>query len=279
MSDVDAAVRTGPGRRAVAVVVAVDLAIATAVGFGVYFAKRQFGPPTPPEDVGASAALCDPTECSEVTPQVTLRWTPPVAGSEVVGYVVLRDGEEVARVSPGAREFVDEDVTVGDRYGYDVLAIGEEGRGVPAPTVSVRAPVPPIEHARLSGWYDVVLVFRQIGFLSRFEGVDEPAVGDRALQDWQITSDCDTFAGACDVRLLGGTLRRDGRRYGGAVPSSALCGDDVVRSTQTVRLLVTESRVVGGLLYATAFRGRSDVDFRCGGGQVHAVATFTGTLE
>ena len=202
-----------------------------------------------------------------------------LAGSDVLRYVVLRDGEEVARVPSQARGFVDEDVTIGTQYGYEILAIGEEGRGPAAPKVTVRAPLPPIEHARLSGFYDVILIFRRIGLLS-FEGVRDPAVGDRTLQDWQISSVCDTFEGACDVRMLGGRLRRDGARYRGTVPSVAFCGDERVSSTQTVTLDVTRARVVGGVLYALAFRGRSQVDFRCpGGGKVHAVASFSGTLE
>jgi hypothetical protein len=46
-----------------------------------------------------------------------------------------------------------------------------------------------------------------------------------------------------------------------------------------VTLLVTAARVVGGVLYATAFTGRSEVDFRCQGETVHAVAEILGRLE
>jgi hypothetical protein len=279
MTGVATAVRRGPSGRALAAVVALDLAIATGVGFGVYFATRRFGPPTPPRNVEAEAAVCVPEECAQITPSVSLSWAPPLAGGEVNTYVVLRGGEAIGRLGPGTRTFADPDVEIGSRYGYEVFAIGDEGRGRPSPALSVRLPIPAAEHARLSGFYDVRLVFRQIDLLTRFEGVPDPAVGDSALQDWQIESVCDTFEGACDVRLLGGRLARDGRRYVGMVPSRATCGNERVASTQTVTLLVTRSRVVGGVLYATAFTGRSEVDFRCQGERVHAVASISGRLE
>lgn len=272
-------IRPTPSRRAVAIVVGLDLAIATAVGFGVYFATRRFGSPTPPRNVEASAAVCVPEECKTITPSVSLGWTPPLAGGAVNRYVVLRGGEEVGRLGPGTKVFADPDVQIGERYEYEVFAIGDEGRGRPSPAVSVRIPLPEIEHARLSGFYDVQLVFRQIDLLSRFEGVPGPAIGDSTFQDWQIESACDAFAGACDIRLLGGRLSREGRRYAGPVPARAFCQDERVDSTQIVTLLVTRARVVGGVLYATAFSGRSEVDFRCQGEDVHAVASISGTLE
>jgi hypothetical protein len=78
MMDVPTPARPKPTRRAVAFVVAIDLAIATGVGFGVYFATRRFGPPTPPRNVEATAAVCVPEECSEVSATVSLSWAPPV---------------------------------------------------------------------------------------------------------------------------------------------------------------------------------------------------------
>jgi hypothetical protein len=271
--------RSRPSRRAVAVVVALDLAIATGVGVGVYLATRRFGAPTPPRNVVADTAVCVPEECARIRSSVSLSWTRPLAGGEVGTYVVLRGGEEVGRLGPGTTTFDDREVEIGGRYEYEVFAIGDEGRGRPSPAVSVRVPAPSIEHARLSGFYDVRLVFRQIDLLTRFEGVPDPAVGDSTLQDWQVESVCGTFQGACDVRVLGGMLTRDGRRYSGPVPTRATCQNERVESTQTVTLLVTAARVVGGVLYATAFTGRSEVDFRCQGEKVHAVAIMSGRLE
>ena len=278
MMDVPTPARPKPTKRAVAFVVAIDLAIATGVGFGVYFATRRFGPPTPPRNVEATAAVCVPEECSEVSATVSLSWAPPIAGGEVTTYVVLRGREEVARLGPASAEFTDPDVDIGQRYHYEVLAIGEEGRGRPAPTVSVRTPVPSIEHAHFAGFYGIELVFRQIGLLSRFEGVPDPAVGDRTFQEWDIVSVCAPFQGACNVTLFGWELDRRGRMYKGTLPSTGFCGGRRVEGRQTVTLRVTDAAVVGRVLFVSTFEGMSEVSFPCGGEKVHAVAGISGAL-
>jgi hypothetical protein len=167
----------------------------------------------------------------------------------VTTYVVLRGREEVARLGPASAEFTDPDVDIGQRYHYEVLAIGEEGRGRPAPTVSVRTPVPSIEHAHFAGFYGIELVFRQIGLLSRFEGVPDPAVGDRTFQEWDIVSVCAPFQGACNVTLFGWELDRRGRMYKGTLPSTGFCGGRRVEGRQTVTLRVTDAAVVGRVLF------------------------------
>jgi len=275
---VETVVRPRPSRRAVAIVIALDLMIAGGVGVGVYFATRRFGPPTPPRDVEASAVVCVPKECSEVTPTVSLTWAPPLAGGAVTTYVVLRGEEEVGRLGPGATEFTDEDVDIGRRYGYEVFAIGDEGPGGSSPVVTVRTPIPSIEHAHLAGFYGVELVFRQIDLLSRFEGVLDPAVGDRTFQEWDILPACAPFQGACNITLFGWELIRDGRTYRGSLPSTASCGGEQVEGRQTVTLRVTDAMVVGRVLTVSAFTGSSEVTFPCGGEKVHAVAGITGTL-
>lgn len=269
-------VRLKPSRRALALVLAADLAIGGAAGFAVYFATRKFGPPTRPRKVEASASLCVPDECRQITSSVTLRWSPPVAGGEVTGYVVRREGVELEQLGASARTFTDPDVVMGQRYGYEVLAIGEEGRGRPA-TAEAVVPVPAVEHAHFAGSYDVRLVFRRIGLLSRFEGVSNPAVGDRAFQDWDLLSVCPPLEGACDVALFGYELTQRGRSFSGTLPSEAVCGDEHLTSKQTVTIRVTKTAVFGHALIATAFTGVSEVDFRCGGENVHAVAAVSGT--
>lgn len=271
-------VRSKVGRRAIAVVVALDLAIATGVGFGVYFATRRFGPPTAPRSVEASATICVPDECSEITPTVSLGWTPPLAGGEVTTYVVLREGEEIERLGPATTDFTDTDVEIGTTYAYEVFAIGDEGKGRSSPVASVQTPIPSIEHSRFGGSYGVHLVFRQIDLLTRWEGVRDPAVGDRAFQEWDIVPTCTPFQGGCNVTLFGWELVRDGRGYAGTMPSGASCGNKDVESTQTVRLRVTKARVIGRVLTVSAFTGVSEVDFLCDGEKVHAVAGISGAL-
>jgi hypothetical protein len=260
------------------VVVALDLAIATGVGFGVYFATRRFGPPTPPRNVEASAAVCVPKRCSEISPTVSLSWAPPLAGGDVTTYVVLRGDVEVGRLGPASTEFTDPEVEIGQRYRYEVFAIGDEGRGRPSPVVAVRTPIPPIEHAHFAGFYGIELVFRQIDLLSRFEGVPDPAVGDRTFQEWDILPACGPFQGACNVTLFGWELARQGRSYKGSLPSTASCGGEGVEGQQTVTLRVTDAVVVGRVLTVSTFTGTSEVSFPCGGEKVHAVAAIAGTL-
>jgi hypothetical protein len=276
--EVSTVVRPKVGRRAIAVVAALDLAIATAVGFGVYFATRRFGPPTPPRSVEASATICVPDDCSEITPTVSLGWTPPLAGGEVTTYVVVRDGEEVERLGPATTDFTDTDVEIGTKYAYEVFAIGDEGKGRSSPVENVQTPIPSIEHSRFGGSYGVRLVFRQIDLLTRWEGVRDPAVGDRAFQEWDIVPTCTPFQGGCNVTLFGWELVRDGRGYAGTMPSGASCRNKDVESTQTVRLRVTKARVIGRVLTVSAFTGVSEVDFLCGGEKVHAVAGISGAL-
>jgi hypothetical protein len=265
-------------RKAVAVVLALDVAIATCVGFGVYFATRRFGPPTPPRNVEASGTICVPEGCREITPSVSLSWMPPLAGGEVTTYVVLREGEEIGRLGRATTTFTDEEVDVGARYGYEVFAIGDEGRGRPSPVASVQTPIPPIEHARFGGFYGIRLVFRQIDLLSRYEGVPNPAVGDRTFQEWDIVPVCTAFEGACNISLFGWELVSDGRAYTGSLPSEAMCGNERVDSKQTVTLRVTDAKVLGRVLTVTAFTGVSEVHFPCGGERVHAVAGISGRL-
>lgn len=273
---IDEPTRPKPSRRAVAVVLAADMAIGTAAGFGVYFATRKFGPPTAPRSVQASASLCLPEECREITPSVTLEWSPPIAGGEVTAYVVRREGEEIGELDASTRTFTDEDVEIGQRYGYDVFAIGDEGSGRPSPTADVEVPAPPIEHAHFGGDYTVALEFRRIGLLSRYEGVVDPAVGDRTVQTWDLLSTCPPLEGACDVALFGFELKRRGHTFKGRVDSQARCGNKELQAKEIVTITVTKAQVVGQVLIVTAFKGRSEVDFPCGGQNVHAVSAISG---
>lgn len=277
MTEVRPTARPKPTRRAVALVVVIDLCVATAVGVGVYFATRRFGPPTAPRAVHASATLCLPDECEGIEPTVRVSWSPPLAGGAVTRYVVSRDGVELEWVGARATGFLDPKVILGERYEYEISAIGDEGRGPPSQPASTEVPLPPLEHARLSGTYDVTLTFRRIDLLTRFQGVDDPAIGDRAFQSWVLTPECVISAGACDVRYFAqATLKRRGSVYVGPVQGEARCGQQQVRSTETLTLEATRAKVFEAVFIAVAIRGKIEVDFPCGGEKVHAVATVSG---
>ena len=141
-ADPTATTRPRPSRRAVAIVVALDLVIATAVGVGVYFATRRFGPPTPTSErggvgLGLRAGGVPPGDAVGVPP---LGASPRGWRREHVRRP--RGGEEIGRLGPRSTEYADEDVTMGKRYEYEVVAIGDEGRGRPSPPVSIRTPIP-----------------------------------------------------------------------------------------------------------------------------------------
>jgi hypothetical protein len=122
------------------------------------------------------------------------------------------------------------------------------------------------------------LVFRQIDLLSRFEGVPNPAVGDRTFQEWDILPVCTRFEGACNITLFGWELVRHGRVYEGSRPSTATCGGERVEGRLAVTLRVTDADVRSRVLTGSTLTGMSEVTFSCSGDKVHAVAGISGEL-
>lgn len=268
-----------PGRGAVIVVLLLDVLIGVGVGFGVYFANRKYGAPTAPVDVQAQAELCLPADCEQVTATVMLTWSPPQYGGVVTQYVVLRDGQEREELKPDTTEYVDA-VLPGDKHEYEVLAVGDEGRGPLSAPVEAEVPIPPIEAARLDGQYRVVVELRKIDLLSKFYGIKGPSAGDTTVVIWMLKADCFANEGACDVSLYDeGKLRNDGRTYEGDVPAEAHCGKVKVRSRQDIEIRITQAKLEAGILYATAFEGTSTTKFACLGHEVDAVAIIAGTRE
>jgi hypothetical protein len=270
----------GRARGLIALIVVLDVLIGVGTGFAVYFSEREYGPPTAPLEVVARAATCVPEACDRISSSVTVRWSPPVAGGEVLRYVIFRDGEEFDRVDADTRRFVDDAVRPGERRRYEVQAIGAEGRGPRSNEVTAEVPLPAKDAARLSGEYEVELTFTRIDLLSRYEGVRNPSAGDTTTQDWVLIANCLATAGACDVRLGGGgSLQlRDGGVYAGEAPTQARCAGGSVRSTTSYELRITDVAMVDGIFAVTGFEGTSEVAFTCGDGTVHATSEVTGTL-
>jgi hypothetical protein len=71
---------------------------------------------------------------------VLIEWEVGDAGSPPVRFLVLRDGERVARVE--TQRFRDTDVAPGERHAYRVVAVGEDGSKARSSLV-VAVPIPP----------------------------------------------------------------------------------------------------------------------------------------
>lgn len=111
---------------AVAVALIVSVAAVALSGGGAPAAKKSSGettnttPPAPPLPLLAPAGLS-----AEGAPfSVTLTWTLPSGGAEVIGYKVYRDGVLVGTVSSPSTTFEDTDVLPGGSYSYGVLSRG-----------------------------------------------------------------------------------------------------------------------------------------------------------
>ncbi|MGH2590632.1 MAG: hypothetical protein ACRDGW_07535, partial [Actinomycetota bacterium] len=71
---------------------------------------------------------------------VLIEWEVGDGGSPPVRFLVLRDGERVARVE--THRFRDTDVAPGERHAYRVVAVGEDGSKARSSLV-VAVPIPP----------------------------------------------------------------------------------------------------------------------------------------
>jgi len=273
--------RTRTSRRVIALIVAIDLAIATSVGFAVYLANRRAGAPTAPRDFRLAATTCVPDECDIISASVALSWSPPAAGGPVTSYLVFRDGRQVEELGSGELGYVDRDVVAGEKRSYSIQAVGDEGSGPMSLPLTTRLPLPPLSSARLSGTYRVELTVLRVDLLSRYEGIRNPSAGDSATQEWSLRANCLETQGACAVRVgFGGNLlsRRGGITYIGQIPAQAGCGPETVHSTTTLTLRVADAAMADGVFMATTFEGRSETDFQCGSANVHAVSRVHGKL-
>lgn len=77
-----------------------------------------------------------------VAGSVRVTWAAPEAGAAVEGYVILRDGVEVATVDASSRLFVDSGLVPGSTHQYQVLAVANGERSLPSASASVTAPAP-----------------------------------------------------------------------------------------------------------------------------------------
>jgi hypothetical protein len=263
---------------------AVGLIVAALVGLVavVLWFTRSPGPPTVPVALQAVAATCE-DPCETIEPRVTLEWAPPENGADPTGFRLLRDGATLdADISGFELTFVDDSVTMGERYEYQVIALSEEGDSPITEPVEATVPTPPEDAAHLDGVYDVSLTVRSARSIGAAFGIDNPLPGKRGTDRWSFASTCGTDEGACPSTWTGleGDITPRGPRWGGRVEGlPARCGRDgrapapIDLSIRSVDVAVADEAWV-----VTGFRGSATVSFRCPGfPAASATVEVTGT--
>jgi hypothetical protein len=250
---------------------AVGLVVVTLVGLvaSVLWFTRSPGPPTLPVALQASATTCD-DPCETIEPQVVVEWAPPESGADPTGFRLLRDGATLdADLSGSDRTFIDDGVTMGQRYEYQVVAMSEEGDSPLTEPVAATVPTPPDDAAHLEGVYDVSLTVRSARSIGAAFGIDNPLPGKRGTDRWSFASMCGPDEGACPSTWTGldGDITPRGSQWKGSVEGlPARCGRDG-RADAPIELSLrsVDVAVVDGVWVVTGFRGSATVSFRCPG--------------
>jgi hypothetical protein len=242
-------------------------------------------PPMPPEIVAADATTCAPPTCDRIVATVDLAWRRTT--SPITGYLVLRDGDEIASlppIGPASTSVADRSAVIGATHRYEVVAVAGDGsRGVSAPA-DVVVPLPPVEAAQLEGVFRVTRSVTRAENLEELEGIPDPSPGVEAEADWTFVASCPPAVGACPVRWNGhpGLLVPDGVVYRGeSAAGFARCrGGAHVRAPIRFRVRVTEAEAVGGAWVASRIRGRLTSSFACPGFAPSAgAARFAGVRQ
>ncbi|CAN5688986.1 hypothetical protein BH18ACT17_BH18ACT17_10070 [soil metagenome] len=260
----------------------VCVALATLVAAILWF-TRSPGPPTAPVGLEATAETCG-NPCELIAPRITIEWTPPEAGADVTAYRIVRDGVTLdATVAPTELSFVDDDVTIGDSYDYQVFAASDEGDSPPPPVVTATVPSPPDDAARLDGVYEVELTVRSATSIGAAFGIENPLPGKRGSDRWFFESTCDETQVECPSTWSGleGDIEPRGDRWKGTVDGlPARCGrNGRAPAPIEIDLQAVDIDAVGGGWTVTGFRGTAQVSFRCPGfPAASAVIEVTGTL-
>lgn len=227
-------------------------------------------PPAPPEITGADASTCVPPSCDQIVATVELTWAPTT--SPITGYLVLRDGDEVASlppIGPVSTSVEDRSAVIGASHRYEVVAVGGDGaRAVSAPAYVV-VPLPPVEAAQVEGIFRVTRRVTRAKNLMELEGIRDPRPGVEAVTGWTFVATCPPAVGACPIRWNGHPGRlvpNEGVYRGESAAGFARCpGGGRVWAPIAFRLRVTEATVVGGAWVASEIRGRLSSAFECPG--------------
>jgi hypothetical protein len=227
-------------------------------------------PASPPEITWSASATCAPPACDRIVSTVRLRWRP--SDAPIVGYRVLRDGEEIASlppIGPASTSLRDRSAEIGATYRYEVEAVRESGARLTSPVEDVTVPLPPVDAAQLEGAFRVERTVTRSENLRVLEGIRDPRPGLSERTTWIFVASCLPKAGACPVRWNGhrGALTPARGTYrGSSAAGAARCPDgSMVDAPIAFRIVVTRAEVVGGAWVAAAIRGRFTSSFACPG--------------
>ena len=252
-------------RLEVALIVIGALILAGAV---LWFARSP-GPPTVPVGLQVVAETCE-DPCDEIAPKVTVTWTPPEGGAGPTGYRLLRDGDPLDTELDGSElSFVDETVTIGEKYAYQVIAQSDEGDSAATEAVEARVPTPPADVAHLAGIYRVRLVVRSARSIGSAFGIENPLPGKRSTDRWSFESTCGDDEGSCPSIWSGleGSIVPRGSSWTGTVEGlPARCGrEGRAPAPIEVDLETVDVGVVDTAWVVSTFRGSATVSFQCPG--------------
>jgi hypothetical protein len=235
----------------------------------ILWATRSPGPPSAPVALEATPTICTGS-CERVDPSVSLRWTPPESGAAASGYRLIRDGSPLSPViHRSTLSFVDEDVTIGQEYEYQVVALSSEGDSPPSTAIPVTVPTPPEEEAHLNGVYEVELTVRRARSIGAAFGIEDPRRGKTRSDRWSFRSSCGPDEGSCPSSWagLGGDIEPTGSRWEGRVEGvPARCGrGEKAPAPIEIELRATDVDVIDTDWTVTGFEGIVKVSFRCPG--------------
>jgi fibronectin type III domain protein len=258
------------------VIVLAVMAVAIAVGGGGTPAKSS-SRPSPSPGVGSPLGLAGTVATGSIG--VTLTWSAPAGKAEILGYLVYRQGTQIASVPADTTTYTDTNVIPGEAYSYGVVTRGTGIQRSDRASAAVEVPVPALSTARLDGVFDVSLkTVSQSGYVGKLGKLD---------LGWSFRPNCHT--GPCGVHwadVTSGSLRailaRRGKNYSGTDDGQFIgrCGSARLPSTLSIKIRVTKAEVVVGEWRAVRFVGKLKESHPSRLGCVSGGATFliTGTL-
>ena len=247
------------------------IVVAAVVLIGaVLLFTRSPGPPTTPVGVQVEAMTCE-SPCRLVTPQITVAWTPPEAGADPTGYRLIRDGAPIeASLDASQLTFVDELVTLGETYAYQVVALSTEGDSAPTAPAEAVVPEPPREAANLGGVYRVELTVTKATSIGAAFGIENPIPGKHLTDRWSFSpAFCTDNEVTCASEWSGleGAIVQSGGWWKGTVEGlPAQCdGERRARAPIDLRLQTIDVEVVDAAWVVFGFQGTASVSFQCPG--------------